>query len=164
MSRTLIGVVLLCAATAAGAQTTGPRTVRATRTRTVRATGIGRSPARYTGVRARLMAQRAAQLVAARNLLLKLAATQQGAAERGAPERGRRTRRLRGFRYLPTVFRPDGTAVATIEITVIAGKKARPRGAFASATQPAGRSATGSGLRPSGPIQSRTTSRAVRGR
>lgn len=81
----------------------------------IMAVGIGRSPGRYKGARARLMAERAAQVVAARNLLAKVSQTEM-------PHRGtgriRVEGRLAGIRYLPTVFHPDGSAEVVAEVTL----------------------------------------------
>ncbi|NLX12160.1 MAG: hypothetical protein GXY44_00695 [Phycisphaerales bacterium] len=80
----------------------------------VRANGIGRSPDRYRGVRARLMAERAARIVATRNLLAKITW-----AETPCPQSGHRRieGRLSGVRYLPTVFHPDGSAEVIAEVS-----------------------------------------------
>jgi len=67
----------------------------------VRATGVGRPPARMAGPRGRLMARRAAEVVAVRNLATKLG-------------HGRRAT-LRGFRYVSTRYRPDGSVEVTVE-------------------------------------------------
>lgn len=72
--------------------------------RVVRATGIGRPPARMRGTRARLMARRAAEVVAVRNLAGKLGLG--------------RSATVRGFRYLPARLLPDGRIEVTVEYIV----------------------------------------------
>ncbi len=69
----------------------------------VRATGVGHPPPRMAGPRGRLMARRAAEVVAVRNLATKL-----GMGHRAA---------LRGFRYVSTRHRPDGSVEVTVETT-----------------------------------------------
>lgn len=83
-------------------------------TQTVQATGMARAPQKYQGVRARLMAERGAQVVAARNL---------AARERGlsVPGEGRSSYdtfsgSIRGHRYSPAIHHPDGTAEVTAEV------------------------------------------------
>lgn len=66
----------------------------------IRATGLGRPPARMAGPRAKLMARRAAEVAAVKNLSGKLAAD---------------GRELRGFRYIKTVYRSDGWVEVTVE-------------------------------------------------
>lgn len=82
----------------------------------VRAAGIGRAPAGLEGPRARLMAERAAKIVAGRNLLAKLGYA--SAPGQGFARRIRVTGLLRGHRYLPTRYLGDRTAVVTIELPV----------------------------------------------
>ena len=65
------------------------------------ATGIGRPPPNIRGGRARLMAKRAAEVIAVRNLARKL-----GLGSRAT---------VRGFRYLPAKYLPDGR----VEVTVV---------------------------------------------
>lgn len=67
----------------------------------VRATGIGRPPIGPPPAQARLMARRAAEVVAVHNLALKL----------GLPS----GTRVRGFRYLPPIYHPDGRVEVTVE-------------------------------------------------
>ncbi len=78
----------------------------------VTANGIGRAPARMHGAQARLMARRAAEVVAVRNLALKL-------RNRDRPMRyGSRSLHatIRGHRYLSEQTLPDGTVVVTVGI------------------------------------------------
>lgn len=65
------------------------------------ATGIGRPPPNIRGGRARLMARRAAEVIAVRNLARKL-----GLGARAT---------VGGFRYLPAKYLPDGR----VEVTVV---------------------------------------------
>lgn len=69
----------------------------------VRATGMGRPPPRMKEPRARLMARRAAEVVAVRNLSVKLG-------------HGRHAI-VRNFRYVSTEYRPDRSVVVTVEST-----------------------------------------------
>ena len=69
--------------------------------RAVQATGIGHPPPGLEGARARLMARRAAEVVAARNLARKLGC--------------RRRATLHGFRYVSTDHLPDGSVRVTVE-------------------------------------------------
>ena len=84
----------------------------------MQAVGIGKSPARYRGARARLMAERAAQVVAARNLLTKVAGVDMPYSGTG---RIHVEGRLSGVRYLPTVFHSDGSAEVVAEIALSGG-------------------------------------------
>ncbi|MFQ5461559.1 MAG: hypothetical protein ACE5E5_02925 [Phycisphaerae bacterium] len=63
------------------------------------ATGHGKPPKRLTGARARMMARRAAEIVAVRNLARKL----------------RIGNRIRGFRYAHTAYHADGSVTVTVE-------------------------------------------------
>ena len=67
----------------------------------VRATGIGYPPRQVTGRRASLLARRAAEVTAVRNLARKL----------DLPPHTR----LSGFRYVSSEQRPDGAFVVTVE-------------------------------------------------
>ena len=67
----------------------------------VRAMGIGRPPRWMKGARAKLMARRAAEVVAVRNLARKLGYGP------GA--------RIRGFRYVATEYLVDGSIRVTVE-------------------------------------------------
>lgn len=80
---------------------------------TIRATGWARARQDLTGPRARLMAERGAQVVAARNLLVRL---QELGIETASPRRG--SGRLHGHRYSRAIFLEDGTAMVTAEITL----------------------------------------------
>ncbi len=81
----------------------------------IQAVGIGKPPAKYHGVRARLMAERAAHVVAARNLLAKLNGVD-------TPKTGSGQIRIEGYlsgvRFLPTVFHGDGSAEVIAEIDI----------------------------------------------
>ncbi len=79
----------------------------------LQAVGIGKPPAKYHGARARLMAERAAHVVATRNLLAKVSGvdtTRSGAGHVYLEGR------LAGVRYLPTVFHLDGSAEVVAEV------------------------------------------------
>lgn len=67
----------------------------------IRAVGVGRPPPHMKGAQAKLMARRAAEVIAVRNLARRLGM-------------GRRAR-LRGFRYVFTQYRPDGTVKVVVE-------------------------------------------------
>ena len=67
----------------------------------IRVSGIGRPPSRLRGTRARLMARRAAEVRAVRNLAAVLG--------RDMPTT------IRGFGYVDTSYRADGTVVVTVE-------------------------------------------------
>ena len=73
---------------------------------TVRAVGVGRPPPRMQGAQARLMARRAAEVAALRNLAAKL-----GLGPRA---------HLPAFRYVGTKHLPDGSVEVTVE-TMVAG-------------------------------------------
>ena len=77
-----------------------PRT-RPSEVANVAATGLGRPQPNIGGGRARLMAKRAAEVIAVRNLARKL-----GLGPRAT---------VRGFRYLPAKYLPDGR----VEVTVV---------------------------------------------
>lgn len=81
-------------ASAAAVQANWPASV-------VRAEGFGRPPMHLSGARARLMARRAAEVTAVRNLAAKL---------RLPPGS-----RIQGFRYLPPTYRPDGWVEVVVE-------------------------------------------------
>jgi len=65
------------------------------------ATGYGRPPKRLQGARARMMARRAAEVVAVRNLARKLGFSHPV--------------RIRGFRYAHTSYHADGSVSVTVE-------------------------------------------------
>lgn len=69
----------------------------------VQATGIGRRPPQMNDPRARLMARRAAEVVAVRNLFNEM------------HDRGRE---LRGFRYVSYQTLPDGRIQVTVQATI----------------------------------------------
>jgi len=79
-----------------------------TPTAAVQAVGIGYPPPRLPGVRGRLMAQRAAEVVAVRNLAVKLGVGSQG--------------RLPSFRYVSTKHLLNGSVEVTVETTVPVGR------------------------------------------
>ena len=83
----------------------------------IRAAGIGRPPPGKSGRQAWLMARRAAEVVAVRNLAAKL--------EVSSPKRQdghyghyavTAPRLVRGFRYLPPRTLPDGRVAVTVEM------------------------------------------------
>ncbi len=84
---------------------------------TVRATGVGRPPARLTGTQARLMARRAAEVVAVRNLAAKLAGRSHDCTGGNMPTNTMRTV-MRGYRYVSAKELPDGTVEVVVEVTV----------------------------------------------
>lgn len=69
--------------------------------RVIQATGIGHPPPWLKGARARLMARRAAEVLAVRNLSRKLGC--------------RRRTTLSGFRYVSTDYLPNGAVRVTVE-------------------------------------------------
>jgi hypothetical protein len=79
-----------------------------TPTAAVQAVGIGYPPPRLPGVQGRLMALRAAEVVAVRNLAVRLGVGPQG--------------RLPTFRYVSTKYLPNGSVEVTVETTVPFGR------------------------------------------
>ena len=79
---------------------------------TVQAVGVGYAPARMRGAQARLMALRAAEVAAVRNLAAKL-------------QLGPRAH-LSGFRYVSTKHLPNGAVEVTVETTVITSSTQPP--------------------------------------
>jgi len=75
---------------------------------TVQTVGLGYPPPRMSGARGRLMARRAAEVVAVRNLAAKLGIGPQG--------------RLPAFRYVSTKHLPNGSVEVTVETTVPFGR------------------------------------------
>lgn len=67
----------------------------------VRAQGWGRPPAKYAGARAKLMARRAAEVVALRNLAARLNLPPGGV--------------LRGFTWRPPTYHADGSVTIIVE-------------------------------------------------
>jgi hypothetical protein len=88
-------------------------------TTTIRATGKGLPPPQMSGQQARLMAERAAQVIAVRNL----AATVRGLpipdhGNAASPLPAEVAARIRGYRYLPARPMPDGSVEVTVELDV----------------------------------------------
>jgi len=80
----------------------------------IRATGVGYPPRRVGGGRARLMARRAAEVVAQRNLALKVGQT--CGNSKATPTVSRTVRaRLSGFRYVSERDLPNGGVEVTVE-------------------------------------------------
>ena len=80
----------------------------------VRATGIGKPPRRMADARAKLMARRAAEVGAVRNLAIKL-----GYGQRAV---------IRGFRYVSTEYLADGSVRVTVEEATKRRREERKRG------------------------------------
>jgi hypothetical protein len=80
----------------------------------IRASGIGRRPAGKTPAQAKLMARRAAEVVALRNLAAKLHG--QGINDDGDRIEARTEALIRGFRYLPPRELQDGSVEVTVEL------------------------------------------------
>jgi hypothetical protein len=102
-----MAVVLACRSPEAVSPTagTGPAVQSTTdhrpSTRTIRALGIGHPPPHLRGAQARLMARRAAEVAAVRNLATKLGL---------GPNAG-----LSGFRYVSIRHRTDGAVEVIVE-------------------------------------------------
>jgi hypothetical protein len=100
----------------------------------IQATGIGRPPQGRSPAQARLLARRAAEVVALRNLATELAARDRTAAGgRASTGTFRRTTyaQLRGFRYLPPKYLPDGRVEVTVEMPLVETKPKAPPAAGA---------------------------------
>jgi hypothetical protein len=89
---------------------------------TVQAVGIGYPPPRMRGAQARLMAGRAAEVVALRNLAAKL---------RLGPRA-----HLPAFRYVGTKHFTNGSVEVTVETIVTVGPVARPGSTATSGARP----------------------------
>lgn len=103
--------------------------------RPLQAVGVGRPPPHMTGVRARLMARRAAEVVAVREL------SRRWAASDGAPRCGeclaRRRTRVCGFRYVSARELADGRVVVTVEtVEPAAGRPAPHRSVQSGSARP----------------------------
>ena len=86
----------------------------ASRPAVIRATGIGKPPRGKSPVVARLMARRAAEVVAVRNLARKLHSQPRPGSRSYTTHRATR---IAGFRYLQPVYRPDGSVEVTVEMS-----------------------------------------------
>ncbi len=118
-----------------GAPGPAPASQPAPRT-TLRVTGVGYPPARLSGPRARLMARRAAEVVAQRNLAAELARLSTGVGGAGVAHRP--SARIAGFRYVAQRDLPDGSVEVTIEWPAVT---AGVRGWTPAASQPISRAA-----------------------
>ncbi|MCP4249936.1 MAG: hypothetical protein GY778_23080 [bacterium] len=98
---------------------------------TIQVTGVGYPPAHISGPRARMMALRAAEVVAQRNLAAELARL--STINRAAATSRRLSARIAGFRYVAQRDRPDGSVEVTIEWSASA---ARVRVLNSSTSQP----------------------------
>lgn len=78
-----------------------PASVNPSPARVVVAAGDGRAPARMRGPQAKLMARRAAEVVALRNLTREL----------NLPA----STVVKGFRFVSAIHHPDGSATVTVE-------------------------------------------------
>jgi hypothetical protein len=81
----------------------------------VQASGVGRPPPNMTGPQAKLMARRAAEVIAVRNLAARL---QGRAAQHASTGTGHASvdALIRGYRYLPATVLPDGSVEVTVEL------------------------------------------------
>ena len=80
----------------------------------IRATGIGRPPRGRPAAQSRLMARRAAQIVAVRNLAREVGGLEDAPA--GGTGRMTSTTTIRGFRYVSSRLLPDGRGQVTVEL------------------------------------------------
>lgn len=118
-----------------GAPGPAPASQPAPRT-ALRVTGVGYAPARLSGPRARLMARRAAEVVAQRNLAAELARLSTGVG--GVRVAHRLSARIAGFRYVAQRDLPDGSVEVTIEWPA---RTAGVRGWTPATSQPISRAA-----------------------
>jgi len=96
---------LMVCVTLGGSPGQGPLPTSAAAVQTV---GVGYSPPRLPGAQGRLMARRAAEVVAVRNLAVKLQLGPRG--------------RLPSFRYVSAKHLPNGSVEVTVETTVPVGR------------------------------------------
>lgn len=107
----------------------------------IRAVGIGQPPRHLTGTQARLMARRAAEVIAVRNLAAKLARVDRVSTHRHPTRVTSLQTRLRGFQYGPAVVLPNG------HVKVVAYTTLPPAGSRHYIYQSAGRSPSSSSTR-----------------
>ncbi len=81
----------------------------------VEAVGIGRPPARMTGPRARMMARRAAEVLAVRNLTQKLKIDRSRSSRRGTYYESF-SGPVQGFRYGEPQFLADGRVLVRVTL------------------------------------------------
>lgn len=133
MTHTLIAIMLVMGAA------TADSTSQPAAGGVIRATGVGYPPGHMTGGRARLMARRAAEVVAVRNLAVKLSGRQPQTADVGSTY-SRLNTTIQGFRYLPPRHLPDGSVEVTVEMSLTSASSSSRR---AGAEPPAAQSGPG---------------------
>lgn len=109
-----LSILILIAAIPAQAQRMTAVEHRHDAPQVVRATGVGRPSAGRSAAQARLMAKRAAEVGAMRNLMQKIAGEQPRTGTEEVITEGF----ISGFTYHPPVYRPDGSCEVTAEISV----------------------------------------------
>ncbi|UCD29593.1 MAG: hypothetical protein JSV03_03685, partial [Planctomycetota bacterium] len=82
-------------------------------TRIIQSTGIGRFQKGSQSPGVRQIAERSAQIMAARNLLIKLEQIQKN--KKTGSKHIIVNEAIRDYRYLPTIYRSDGIAIVTAE-------------------------------------------------
>ena len=92
-------------------------------TEIIRATGIGQPHEQYQGPQAKKIAEKSAQIAAARNLFVRL--RQEQSNEKTSPINILKKSNIHNYRYLPAKFTQDGTAVVIAELT-IKSEKSKP--------------------------------------